>query len=369
MLPCLLLPVLVVASACASEDGPTTAPAGVSVAAAAGDDPGSTVVARGGRQLSVAGATAPCNGPATAVSTGVVTPVVERAEPVLPVTYTDSRGKDVTITDVSRILALDVSGTLGATVYALGLGDRLVGRDISTGIHALADLPVVTHNGHQLNGEAILALDPSVVLTDYGIGPLEVQLQIENSGIPVVILAAQNSRAQIAPQIRAVARALGVDREGELLAGRVSADLAAAEAKVTAMAPQDRSERLRMAFLYIRGNAGVYHWLGKGSGADDLIRALGGIDVASELGVPNSRPLNAEGLVAADPEMFLMMSKGLASVGGLDGLRAIPGIGDTTAGRHGCVVDMIDHQILSFGPQFPATLEALATAVYGSAAP
>ena len=40
-----------------------------------------------------------------------------------------------------------------------------------------------------------------------------------------------------------------------------------------------------MVFLYLRGNAGVYHWFGKGSGADDLIAALGGVDVAGESGL------------------------------------------------------------------------------------
>jgi hypothetical protein len=30
---------------------------------------------------------------------------------------------------------------------------------------------------------------------------------------------------------------------------------------------------------------------------------------------------------------------------------------------------MVDHQVLSFGPQYPSTLDALATAIYSKAAP
>ena len=41
-------------------------------------------------------------------------------------------------------------------------------------------------------------------------------------------------------------------------------------------------------------------------------------------------------------------------------------MGETTAGMNGCVVDMTDYEILSFGPQFPHTLRALATAIYGT---
>lgn len=308
-----------------------------------------------------------CTGPATAESQPAATPIAERPASALPVTYTDITGQPVEITDTSRILALDSYGTLASTVYSLGFGDRLVGRDVSTGIPALGDLPLVTHNGHELNGEAILDLAPTLVITDYSIGPLEVQLQLIDSGIPVVIMSDQRSRAEIGPQIQAVAEVLGVPELGRQLAAQVEGQIAEVEADIAEMVPADPADRLRMVFLYMRGNAGVYYWFGDGSGADDLIEDLGGIDVASEVGLQGMRPINAEGLVRADPDMFLMMTHGLESVGGVDGLQNVPGIADTTAGINSCVVDMSDYQILSFGPQFPATLAALADAVYGQA--
>lgn len=310
-----------------------------------------------------------CDGPATARSQTRLTPIAKKPKPALPVTYTDVTGKPITITDTRRILAVDSYGTLASTVYALGLGDRLVGRDVSTGIPALQKLPLVTHNGHELNAEAILDLSPTVMLTDYTIGPLEVQLQLRDAGIPIVIMSDQRSREMIGPQIQAVAEVLGVPAIGEQLATRVERDVAAAEARIAALAPGNERQRLRMAFLYMRGNAGVYYWFGKGSGADDLITSLGGVDVASEVGLQGMRPLNAEGIVKADPDMYLMMSMGLKSVGGISGLLEVPGVSDTTAGLNSCVVDMTDYQILSFGPQYPATLDALATAIYSKAAP
>src|SRR5690625_5073279 len=74
-----------------------------------------------------------CQGPATAEARTTVQPVAEQPEPDLPVTFTDITGSDIIIDDTSRILALDSHGTLATTVYALGLGENLVGRDISTG--------------------------------------------------------------------------------------------------------------------------------------------------------------------------------------------------------------------------------------------
>lgn len=325
--------------------------------------------AAGGVSEGGAADAATCRGPATAVSEGWVDPLPEPPEPRLPVTVTDFTGEEVTVEDTSRVLALDTYGTLATTVYALGLGDRLVGRDVSTGVPELADLPVVTHNGHELDAEAILDLDPSVVLTDYSIGPLEVQLQLKDSGIPVVILDGARNRRVIGEQIRAVAEVMGVPEAGDALAERVDAEVEAAEAEVEAMAPDDPDRRLRMVFLYMRGQSGVYYWFGRDSGADDLIDALGGVDVATEVGLDGSRPINAEGLVTAEPELYLMMTDGLGSVGGVEGLLEVPGVADTAAGVDGCVVDMSDHEILSFGPQFPHTLRALGAAIYGEVAP
>jgi len=305
-----------------------------------------------------------CAGPRHAASGAWVQPVATDPAPTLPTTVTDFTGEQVTVTDASRILALDTYGTLATTVYALGLGDHLVGRDVSTGVPALKDLPVVTHNGHELNAEAILDLNPSVILTDYSIGPLEVQLQLKDSGIPVVILDSQRNRAVIDDQIHAVANVLGVPVQGDALAAKVTAEVDAAVRDVAAMA--DVTSAPRIVFLYLRGSAGVYYWFGKGTGADDLIAALGGVDVAGESGLEGSKPLNAEGLVKSEPDMYLMMTDGLDSVGGVDGLVETPGVADTAAGVDGCVVDMADAQILSFGPQFPATLRALGDAIYGS---
>jgi len=320
----------------------------------------------GGATESVGGealAQVDCDGPRRATAQEWVTPVEEDPTPTLPVTVTDFTGEQVTVTDTSRILALDNYGTLATTVYALGLGDRLVGRDVSTGVPALADLPVVTHNGHELAAEAILDLDPTVILTDYTIGPLEVQLQLKESGIPVVVLDSQRNRSVIGEQITAVAETLGVSDIGERLATEITAEVTKAETDVATMSEERPS--LRTVFLYLRGRSGVYQWFGKGSGADDLMDALRLHDVASEVGLEGARPLNAEGLVKAEPDLYLMMSDGLESVGGIDGLLEIPGVADTAAGATGCVVDMADAQILSFGPQFPATLRALGDAIYG----
>jgi len=56
--------------------------------------------------------------------------VIDDPRPVLPVTVTDTTGRQVTVTDISRIVSL--SGGITETLFSYGLGDHVIGRDIST---------------------------------------------------------------------------------------------------------------------------------------------------------------------------------------------------------------------------------------------
>lgn len=305
------------------------------------------------------------DGATTAVPDDRLDPVAEDPEPDLPVTVTDSQGTRVTVTDAGRVLALDVYGTLARTVHELGLGDRLIGRDVSTQFEGADELPLVTQNGHDLNAEAILALDPTLILTDTSLGPWDVVLQMRDAGIPVVVVDSHRGLDNVASLTHEVADALGVPAEGDLLAERIQADVDDTVARIAAVAPADKGERLRTVFLYVRGQSGVYYMFGEGSGADSLIDAIGGYDVAEEIGWNGMKPLTDEGLVAAQPDLVLMMTGGLESGGGVDGLlERLPALAQTPAGQRQRFVSMEDSEILGFGPATASVLDALAVAVY-----
>lgn len=298
--------------------------------------------------------------PTTAVVTDdTIDPVTTDATPQLPVTVESCDGAVVEVVDTSRILAVDLYGTLAEIVFSLGLGDSVVGRDTSTGFPEAADLPVVTPGAHDLNAEAILALNPSVVLTDATIGPTDVQLQLRDAGIPVIFFDDTRSMDTIPTHIRAVAGALGVPDAGEQLVERTQQEITAAldDAPTGAQSPG-------VAFLYLRGGT-VQLLGGPGSGADSLIHAIGARDVGTEAGL--ERPftqISAETMISVQPDVLLLMSAGLESVGGPDGLSLVPGLAQTEAVADGRVVDMDDTVLLSFGPRTGRVVTALAEAVY-----
>jgi iron complex transport system substrate-binding protein len=294
-----------------------------------------------------------------------VDPVTDSPAPDLPATVTDAQGTEVTVTDTSRILALDLYGSLSRIVFELGLGENVVGRDVSSGFPEIADRPLVTSNGHELTGEAILDLAPTVILTDTTLGPWDVVLQMRDAGIPVVVLDSHRSLETSADLARATGEALGLPAQGAALAERTTAAVDATLAEVENLAPADPALRPRVIFLYVRGQSGVYYLFGDESGADSLIEGLGAVDAAADVGWKGMRPLNDEGLVAMQPDLVLLMTGGLESVGGVDGLlEQVPALAQTPAGESRRFVAMDDTEILSFGPASADVLDALARAFY-----
>ncbi|MGW9159206.1 heme/hemin ABC transporter substrate-binding protein [Microbacterium sp. NPDC055665] len=305
-------------------------------------------------------------GPSTACLSGrAIEAVDDDTAPTLPVTVTDSEGREIEITDVDRILPIDISGTIASTVFALGLGDQVVGRDASTVFAGTEDLPVVTKTGHTLNAEAILELAPTVVLTDTTIGPKEVRQQLRDAGIAVVVISSDRRLDTTDELVTEIATALGVPSRGEALIARLDASVDGTLAEIADVVPADEADRARMLFLYVRGSANVYYIFGEDSGADSLIDAVGGVDVAAEIGWEGMKPMTAEALVAAQPDVLVMMTDGLESVGGIDGLiERIPAVAETPAGANRRVIDMADSEILSFGPRTADVIGALARALY-----
>jgi iron complex transport system substrate-binding protein len=308
-------------------------------------------------------------GPSTAVlASETLDPVATDPVQTLPATVVshDAGGDvEVGVDDASRVIGLDLSGSIAATIWGLGLGDALVGRDISTTFDGAADLPVVTSGGHAIDAESVLALRPTLVVTDGSIGPRDVLTQLRESGVTVVFVDNEPSFDGAVQLARDVAATLGVPDAGESLAQRIRADVEAKVAEIAAIAPTDPADRVRMIFLYLRGGSGIYYLFGEESGADDLIRGLGGVDVAAEIGWTGMQPMTDEAIIAANPDLILVMTDGLASAGGVGGLLAAkPAIALTAAGQHQRFVDMADGDILSFGPRSAAVLDALARAVY-----
>lgn len=264
------------------------------------------------------------------------------AQPVA--TGDDSAGQDSALYDTSRVVAL--GGSVTEIIFALGVEDRLVAVDTSSiyppeGVSALPKVGYL----RQLAAEGVLSLYPSLIVTTPDAGPPEVLEQIGDAGVTIVVVPDEDSVEGAKAKIRGVAEIFGLAAQADDLIRQI--DLDVAEARLYLASRQVRSAP-KVMFIYARGG-GTLSVAGTATSADAMIRLAGGVN--SVTGYEGYKPLTAEAAVAAAPEVLLLLSRGLESVGGIDGLWQLPGLALTPAGQNRRVVALDDLYLLGFGPR------------------
>jgi iron complex transport system substrate-binding protein len=255
-----------------------------------------------------------------------------------------------TVFTAQRVIVL--ANGVAEIIQSLNGQSIMVGRDISSTEDSLSDIPIVT-SGHQVLPEKVLALKPDLVIIDASTGPKAAIETIRKAGIPVVETPESWSLSDLPAKVRAVGKAVGAYAQAELLVQQMESSLKTSRV----------NNSPRVAFLYLRGTSAVYLIGGSGSGADSLLKAVGAVDVGAQNLDRPFNTLTAESLAALNPDLILVMSKGLESVGGVQGLLKLPGVAQTNAGKNAAVIDVDDSLLLSFGPRTPALVQALATAL------
>ena len=279
------------------------------------------------------------------------------AGPTLPATVTDAFGNEVTVDDVSRIVVLN--GDFTEVVFALGMGQNVVAVDVSATYPAEAlRLPKIGYQ-RSLSAEGILAMGPTLVIGSTSAGPPEVIEQIRSTGVPVVILPPAGTLDGVTVKIRGIAQALGVTERGEKVAAEVEAQIA----EVRALAEQ-AEEKPTAVFFYLRG-ADTILMAGTSDLSHELFEASGAVSGAAVARIHAPFvPLTAEALVAADPDCIVLFTTGLESVGGVEGLKEIPGVAQTTAAEEGCILDFDGQYVAGGGPRTGQVLMELLAAFH-----
>lgn len=118
--------------------------------------------------------------------------------------------------------------------------------------------------------------------------------------------------------------------------------------------------------LFLLSHAGTAPMAaGTDTAADSLIRSAGGRNAAASF--RRYRPLSAEGMIAAQPDLVVITRSGLASLGSTGNLWQLPGLAQTPAGKHKQVLVADDMGFLGFGLQTPDTLHQLRNAMEAAA--
>lgn len=240
--------------------------------------------------------------------------------------------------DAPRVVAL--GGPITEIVYALGADDQIVGVDKSSLYpKAATERPQVGYF-RGFSAEGVLSLKPDLVLAMDGSGPPPALAALRKAGVRVVEIGDAQTVDEATARIRAVAAALGRAEAGDRLVKTLRADLG----KLS----KPGGEPPRVLFVYARGG-GTLNVAGTGNAADAMIRLVGGVNAMTSY--EGFRPLTAEAVVAAKPDVILLTDRGLGSLGGQAGFLKTPGVALTPAAKSGRIVSLPDLLLLGFGPR------------------
>ena len=242
---------------------------------------------------------------------------------------------------------VSIGGDVTEIVYALGAGNEMVARD-STSLYpkAVLSLPDVGYM-RQLNTEGILSMHPSLVLSSELAEPSLVLTQLEQNGVKVIRVPGTPSADAVPHKIEVIAAALNRQAEGEKLIATYRSQISAIQ-----------QGALPVKMLFVMSHGGMSSLAaGQNTAADAMITSVGAKNAMQ--GFSRYRPLSQEGVIASAPDILLLTSDGVKTLGGMDNVWNLPGVAMTPAGKNKRVLVIDDMSLLGFGLQTPAVMAKL----------
>lgn len=249
---------------------------------------------------------------------------------------------------------MTISGAITEVVYALGAEAQLVGTD-TTSLYPPAALktPKVGYM-RQLSAEGLLSLKPDAVIATTESGPPVVLDQLRSAGVKLELINADHSWAEVQRKVQAVGRAAGREAQAGELQRTLDAQWREVQAGVAA-AGNNNKRKPRVLFVIAHGASPQVS--GEKTAADAVIRFAGGINCLS--GFQGYRPMTAESMASAAPDVILTSNQGIEAQGGIDRFWQRPELALTPAYARRRLVTMDALLLLGFGPRLPTAIGEL----------
>ena len=245
-----------------------------------------------------------------------------------------------------RIVSLSPATT--ELVFALGAGDRLVGRTTWCDWPAAAKQVPDMGNGIGINVEAVAAARPDLVLVYPSEANRSAVQQLDQLGITSAALK-QDAIAEWRGTVRWVARALGDSARGDSLLADFDRRLAAVRV------PDSSADRFLFrpsVFIAVGANPPIA--IGKGSFVSELLELAGGRNAFEEVAGP-SAVVSLEAIVAHRPDGVLVLGPDST----IPDVRMRPGWRSIGAVARGFVIAVDGSQFNRPSPRLPEAVAEL----------
>lgn len=237
-----------------------------------------------------------------------------------------------------RIVSL--GGTMTEIIYGLGQGDKIVGVDATSIYPESVEKKAQLGFYRNVSAEGVLSLKPDLVIMGESSQSPQLLKQLKGTNVKLIVIPERNSLGFVADKIRAVGSAIGATDEAKGLIAQFKEDLEAASKIPSAGKP------VRAMFLYARGPSHIM--VAGGDTPAHVMMSEAGLENAFA-SVKGFKPVSAEAMVAANPELVILQDVGLENV--QKSVWKMPGIELTKAGQGKKVIVVRALPFLGFGPR------------------
>jgi iron complex transport system substrate-binding protein len=244
-----------------------------------------------------------------------------------------------------------VSGAITEVVYLLGAEGQLVGTDTTSLYPAAARATPKVGYMRQLSAEGLLSLKPDAIIATNESGPSVVLDQVRSAGVKVEIIEADHSWGEVQRKVQAVGRAAAREAQARELQARLDAEWSQVLQRVAAA--KARKPRV----LFVLSHSASPQVSGEKTAAHSVIGFAGGVNALG--GFQGYRPMTAEAMASAAPDVILTSTQSIEAHGGVDKFWQRPELALTPAFKKRSLVTQDALLLLGFGPRTPASIADL----------
>lgn len=268
-----------------------------------------------------------------------------------PGTYTDDMGRAVAIDQVPQRLVSHVPG-ITETLFALGLGEKVVGVSDYCDYPEAAELKPSVGDYFNPSIENIVALDPDLVLTD---GHSENIKGLESLGITFFVIDPQGIDG-ILGDIELLGKITGTEKRAEELIK----DMQDSISQVIAL--MEDAPKVKVFYIIDATDLTLPWTVGPGSFADALITMAGGENAAKAQGAWVQFSL--EEVISSDPEIIILPAKHGTAFTSPETLKAHPAWRGITAVRQDRIYTIDGDLVDRPGPRIVQGLKEMAKIIH-----
>jgi iron complex transport system substrate-binding protein len=268
--------------------------------------------------------------------------------------FTDDLGRQVNLEQVPERI-VSVSPACTEILFALGLGDKVVGDTEYCDYPEEATQKTKIGTFTTPNLEAIIALDPDLVLATGGVQK-DLLDRMEQLGLTVYAVDAKTFDGTV-KDIRDVGDITGTSAAAEAIASDMEDRAAAIDRDVAAREAAGEARPRVFYEIFYENNV----WTaGSGSVISDLINRAGGVNIA-DAQAGDYYEFSVESLISENPQVYLVGSGSMSNPGDVN---KRSGWDKMDAVENGRLYVISDDLVYRTGPRLIDGLEAIYNAIY-----